>query len=272
MLNSKRPYWTALLFLLCFVVNAAHAISIEFNKSQYEPGGARYYFTVTSWEGGGDSACSDTTAVSCSLYLVGAQGPGDYMAMVLSTHSWYDIRPNTSMTAVRNQMRGFSIPFQGSLFVPKDRRVSDSFCISFAQGFSYVGAGGLVAPFGPCAKVIKPALQCEIKGNATINHNNVSDAAIDGNEAAVTLQLTCTGVSSVIASASKENPSGVKLRADGSLYSKLTIDGKAPANGVPIKVEEGIPTPIFIKSTLSSNGTVEPGPFSGSTVLTISPP
>jgi hypothetical protein len=271
-LNSNKSYWAALLFLLCFVVNAAHAISIEFNKSQYEPGGARYYFTVTSWEGGGHSVCSDTTATECILYLVGAQAPGDYQAMVFSTHRWYEIRPSTSMTTVRNQMRGFSIPFKGDLFVPKEKRVSDSFCISFAQGFRYVGAGGLIAPVGPCAKVIKPALQCEIKGNTTINHNNVSDAAIDGNEAAVTLQLTCTGTSSVIASASKESASGVKLRADGSLYSKLTIDGKAPANGVPIKVEEGMPTPIFIKSTLTSNGTVEPGPFSGSTVLTISPP
>ncbi|MHC2144083.1 MrpH family fimbial adhesin [Pseudomonas sp. 210_17 TE3656] len=271
MLKSKRPYWTALLFLLCFVVNAAHAISIEFNKSQYEPGGARYFFTVNSWEGGGHRVCTDMTASSCGIYLVGAQGPGDPYAMVLSTYNW-EVKPKTSMTDIRNQMKGFSIPFQGSLFVPKDSRVSDNFCISFAHGYRWPGVGGAIGPVGPCAKVTKPALQCEIKGNTTIDHNNVSDAAIDGNEASVTLQLTCTGTSSVIASASKENTSGVKLRADGSLYSKLTIDGKAPANGVPVKVEEGLPTPIFIKSTLSSNGTVEPGPFSGSTVLTISPP
>jgi hypothetical protein len=270
-LNGNKSYWAALFFLLCFVVNAAHAISIEFNKSQYEPGGARYYFTVTSWEGGGHYVCNDMSASSCTLYLVGAQGPGDAYAMVFSTYGW-EVKPGASMTYIRNQMKGFSIPFQGDLFVPKGSRVSDNFCISFASGYRWTGVGGAVVPVGPCAKVTKPALQCEIKGNTTINHNNVSDAAIDGNEAAVTLQLTCTGTSSVIASASKENTSGVKLRADGSLYSKLTIDGKAPASGVPIKVEEGMPTPIFIKSTLNSNGTVEPGPFSGSTVLTISPP
>jgi hypothetical protein len=138
-LNSNRPYWAALLFLLCFVVNTAHAISIEFNKSQYEPGGARYYFTVTSWEGGGDSACSDTTAVSCSLYLVGAQGPGDYMAMVLSTYFWYDIRPSTSMTTVRNQMRGFAIPFQGSLFVPKEKGLVIIFVLALLKGSAMLG-------------------------------------------------------------------------------------------------------------------------------------
>ena len=271
MLNSNKSYWAALLFLLCLVGSAAHAVTIQSTRSQYEVGGVRYYFTVTSWEGNGDSFCNDMQAVTCALYLVGAQRPGEYQSMVLGTNNWR-IKPSTSMTTVRNQMSGFSIPFESSLFVPKEKKISDSFCISFAQGYSYAGSGGVIAPVGPCAPVIKPALKCEIKGNTTIDHNNVSDAAIDGNEAAVTLQLTCTGVSSVIASASKENPSGVKLRADGSLYSKLTIDGKTPANGVPIKVEEGLPTPIYIKSTLSSNGTVEPGPFSGSTVLTISPP
>lgn len=272
MLNGNGLYRAVLILLLCLVVNTTYAVSIESTGSRYEPGGVRYYFTVTSWEGGGHYFCSDMTAVSCSLYIVGAQGFGDYRYMVRSSHGWNDINPSGSMTSVRNQMRGFSIPFNGSLFVPKEEKVSDTFCISFSQGFRYSSSLGLHHPVGPCTRVIRPELKCEIKGSTTINHNNVSDAAIDGNEAAVTLQLTCTGTSSVIASASKENTAGVKLRADGSLYSKLTIDGKAPANGVPIKVEEGMPTPIFIKSTLSSNGTVEPGPFSGSTVLTISPP
>jgi len=270
-LNSNRSYWAALLFLLCLVGSAAHAVTIQSTRSQYEVGGVRYYFTVTSWEGNGDSFCNDMQAATCSLYLVGAQRPGEYQSMVLGTHYWW-IKPSTSMTAVRKQMSGFSIPFESSLFVPKEKKISDSFCISFAQGYSYVGSGSIVAPVGPCAPVIKPALQCEIKGNAIINHRDVSDAAIDGNEAGTTLQLTCSGTTSVIASASKESPSGVKLKADGSLYSKLTIEDKAAAPGVSIKVEDGLATPIAIKSTLYSKGTVEPGPFSGSTVLTISPP
>lgn len=257
----------AVIFLFGLIGNVAYAVVIEATDSRYESGGVRYYFTVTSWESGGGSFCNDMQAVA----IYGVQRPGDSYYMV-STEYFWKIIPTMSMSNVLSQMTGFSIPFKGSLFVPKDRKVSDTFCISFAQGYSYSGAGGFVVPVGPCAPVKKPALKCEIKGNTTINHENVSDAAIDGNEATVTLQLTCTGVSSVIASASKENTSGVKLRADGSLYSKLTIDGKAPASGVPIKVEEGMPTPIFIKSTLSSNGAVQPGPFSGSTVLTVSPP
>lgn len=270
MLSSYRLFGAVFLFLVCLVANTADAVSIKSTGSRYEPGGVRYFFTVTGWLGG-DSFCSDTRAVTCSLSLVGAQAPDNYYYMVSSQYYW-KIKPSTNMTVVINQMSGFSIPFNGSLFVPKDSRVSNSFCITFAQGYSYPNSGGVIAPVGPCAPVIKPALKCEIKGDTTINHGDVSDAAIEGKASAITLQLACTGTSSVIATASNESPSGIKLRADGSLYSKLTIAGKAAADGVSIKVEEGSPTPISIKSTLFTKGTVEPGEFSGSTVLTISPP
>ncbi len=163
---------------------------------------------------------------------------------------------------------GFSIPFHGSLFVPSSTAIPGNFCISFAQGYQWNGIGGAVSPIGPCAQVLKPAMQCEIKGNTNINHGNVSDAAIDGNEAATTLQLTCTGVSSVIAKLS----SAVNLRADRNLYSELTVGGKSAQGGVEVFMEKDLPRPVVVKSTLFSNGTVEPGAFSGSTVLTIAPP
>jgi len=272
--SKNKFYWPAFLYLLWFVTKTANAVSIEFTGSRYEFGGVRYYFTVTAWEGGGHSFCNDMTAAECHLSLVGAQAPGQYWGLVISTHYWSGIKPSTSMAYVLDQMqrRGFSIPFKGSLFVPKDNKTSDSFCISFAQGYSYSSSGGVVAPVGPCVRVIKPALQCDIKGNTIINHRDVSEVAIDGSEASTTLQLTCSGVSSVIASANKGGSSEIKLRADGSLYSKLTIDGKPAGDGVSINVEEGLSTPVLVKSTLFSKGTVEPGEFSGSTVLTISPP
>lgn len=269
MLKIIRACRAAFLLLICLITNTAHAVSIVSTGSRYESGGVRYYFTVTQWEGTTDRICSDMTALRCDLRIYGLQPPSDYIG---STHYWNGIKPSTSLTEVRNQMKGFSIPFHGTLFVPKGTKVNNRFCITFTQQHIYSLSQGLGHRVGPCAPVIKPALQCEIKGDTIINHGSVSDNNINGNEAATTLQLTCTGISSVIATASKESPSGIKLRTDGSLYSKLTVEGKAPADGVPIKVEEGVPTPIFIKSTLFSKGTVEPGEFSGSTVLTISPP
>lgn len=270
MFKRWRFYWAALIFLLCSVTGAAHAVLIETTGARYESGGVRYYFTVTSWEEGGGSFCADMSAANCTLGIYGLQKPNYYAGMVPSTHRWR-ITPTTSMESVLSQM-GVTIPFEGSVLVPKNKAISDSFCISFTQGYSYVGSGGIITPVGPCAAVKKPALQCAIEGNTRISHGNISDANVDGEEAAVTLQLTCSGASSVTASVS--NASGVKLRADGSLYSKITIEDKDPAAGVgvPIQVQQGVPTPISVKSTLFTNGTVEPGYFYGSTVLTISPP
>lgn len=154
----------------------------------------------------------------------------------------------------------------------KDVQVGNDFCIGFAQGYSYNSAGGLVVPVGSCAPVIKPTLQCEIKGDTTIDHGKISDSYIDGNEALAIIQLTCTGASKVLLYTKQENRSGVKLRPDGSLHSKLTIDGKNTADGIYINITEGAPIPVSIKSTLFSTGGIEPGGFSGSTVLVITSP
>lgn len=271
MLNRYRTNRAVLLFLLCLVTNVAHAISIKSTRSVYESDGIRYYFTVTNWGLNGVKVCDDMTATTCNLRIAGAQSPGDPAYMVDSKYFW-PVKPSASMSEVLRQMKGFSIPFEGSLFVPKYTTVSNRFCITFAQGYSYPGMGGMVVPVGPCAPVIKPVLKCEVAGDTTINHRNVSDAAIDGNEAGATLQLTCTGTTKVIVSAGRESFAGINLRADGSLYSKLTIGDKSAAIGVSVNVNDGLPTPVTIKSTLYTKGTVEPGAFSGSTVVTISPP
>lgn len=167
----------------------------------------------------------------------------------------------------------FTIPFRGSVYVPYR---DNSLCISFMQQFDY-GGGTTDHDFysiGPCAAAMEAPAKCEINGYTIIDHGRVSDksATLNINSAETTLKLTCTGRGTVVASASKENPTGIKLRDDGSLYSKITIEGKPAAAGVRINVEKGLATPITIKSQLYSNGVVKPGPFSGSTVLTIAPP
>jgi hypothetical protein len=178
------------------------------------------------------------------------------------------------MQNVYSQMnrQGFSVPYDGSILVPKGTQTSSRFCITFAQGYSWASSGGAVTPIGPCAPVIPAALQCDVRGNTTISHRELFSDAIDGNEAQTQLQLTCTGASSVIVNTTADDEFGVKLRTNEGLYSKLTIDGKSTARGVSINVAGNWRTNISLKSTLVTKGVVKPGEFSGSTVLTISPP
>ncbi|MFJ7141292.1 MAG: hypothetical protein ACN6P5_19870 [Pseudomonas protegens] len=218
--------------------------------------------------------CTNTAMTHCGVMIVGARGPGAIGYWIDTPYYYSNMKTSSSPANILAQMKdkGFSMPFHGSFVVPTGTPVSSTLCISFAYAETAANIGGAFNLYGPCARVVKPTLQCDIGGNTMINHGSVNDMAIDGNEAGATLRVSCTGVSSVIVSASKESASGIKLRTDGSLYSKLTIDGKSAADGVSIKVEEGFSTPIFVKSTLFSKGAVEPGKFSGSTVLTISPP
>lgn len=271
----KRLYIYRVVFFVFLLTlsGLSHAVSIISTKSEYVLGGVEYYFTVTDWVSGNDKFCNDTTASSCGLSIVGARSPGDYSHMVSSQYGW-EIKPSTSMKDVFDQMRkkGFSIPFHGSLFVPTATQTSSSFCISFAFGYSWPGLGGVITPSGPCAPVIKPALQCDIKGNTTINHREMFSDAIDGNEAETQLQLTCTGSTIIKVYTRGDDPLGVKLRANEGLYSTLTIDSKKTSNGVFLDIENGSPRNISLKSTLVTKGVVNPGAFSGSTVLMISPP
>lgn len=271
MLRNLRIPKAALLLFLLVLCRTSFGVQITTTESRYEFGGVRYFFTVTSWTAGGGSFCNDLSAQNCILRMVGAQSPGNLYSMVISDYRW-EIKPTSSMNEVLSQMYGFRIPFRGSLFVPDGTKVSSTFCISFAQGYQYPGAGGTVVPVGPCAKVQEPILQCDLKGNALIDHHDVFDDAINGNEASTQLQLKCTDVAGVKVAAATEDPLGVKLRNDGSLYSKITINGQPAAAGVNIKVDKDLPTGINLKSTLIEKKEVAPGEFSGFTILTISPP
>lgn len=267
-----RFYRVASIFLLFLMVDTAFAISIVSTKSVYEPAGTRYYFTVSNW-GPNEYICSTVSRSKCTVLIVGAPAPGEHSSWI-DTPYRYEIQPSSSPELVLYRLRekGFSIPLHGSFVVPRWTYVPSTFCISLAYSEVSNTIGGAYNLYGPCARVVKPALKCDVGGNKTIVHDNVSERAIDGNEAVTNLQLSCTGASSVIIYASRESDSRVNLRADGSLYSKLTIEGKPAAQGASIKVQEGVSTPVLVKSTLFSKGTVEPGEFSGSIVLRISPP
>lgn len=271
MLRHLRIPKAALLLFLLVLCRTSFGVQITTTESKYEFGGVRHFFTVSSWSEGGGSFCNDLTAVNCILRIVGAQSPGNFYSMVIGDYRW-EVKPTSSMNDVLSQMLGFRIPFKGSLFVPDGTKESSTFCISFAQGYQHAGSGGTVVPVGPCAKVKQATLQCDIKGNTLIDHHVVIGDAINGNEASTQLQLTCIDIAEVKLTAATEDPLGVKLRKDGSLYSKITINGQAAAAGVNIKADKNYPTSINLKSTLIQKREVAPGEFSGFTILKISPP
>jgi len=168
------------------------------------------------------------------------------------------------------QAVGFRVPLSGSILVA-NQDASNNLCISFAYATTSGNLGAAFNLFGPCTRVVAPTLQCDITGDTNINHKTLSDIEANGAKASTKLQLKCRGPASVTVSASRTDTNGVQLRDDKSLYSKITINGKDATAGINVTVPNG-QAPLNIESTLATRGTVAPGAFSGSTVITVTPP
>lgn len=277
----KIPFATKLrsalaAVLLCGAVVQAHAISIYPTKSEYEPGGVRYYFVVNDFGPVNTrSPCATYSEANdvCRIFLAATTIPSYYMPV--GVYSTWDvpIRSGSNLGQLQKDLesKGFQIPLRGSVLVT-DKTVFPNLCISFAAAIVATNESMRAFLFGPCAPVTAPPLQCEITGDTTIDHKNLADNVLDGATASTQLYVKCRGPASVTVSASRTNTYGVRLREDNSLYSKITVNGKDATTGINVPVNDNVSSPLNITSTLVSRGTVTPGAFSGSTVITVSPP
>jgi len=263
--------------LLWVVTPQSHAVTITTTKSEYAPGGARYYFVVSSWGYPGNSSpCSDPRSgfTHCAIILTAQKISTPYYSPVSEYATWdVPVRNNSNMGELLQDLegKGFRIPLSGSIFVDSTN-VSSDLCI----GFAYVKIGpnieGSARTFGNCQPVATLPLQCEITGDTTIDHQVLADNAADGATASTQLKLQCTGPSSMTISTSTTNSHGVRLKDDDSLYSKVTVNGKNSTAGINVPITPGLATPLTITSTLVKRGDLTPGAFLGSTVVTISSP
>jgi hypothetical protein len=260
------------------VLKAQAYYEIITTESHIESAGVRYYFVVWGWTTGDNSpnpcASDDPVFTICGIDIV-ATPPRSTMSVGSYSNSWeVPVRPSSSTLGQLLsdlQRKGFRIPLSGSILVPRQSANND-LCITFRQVTTGPGMGGAYNRFGPCARVAPATVQCDISGNITIDHKSLPDNKLDGAKASTQLNLQCRGTTSVTVSASRTNTYGVRLRDDNSLYSKITVNGKDATTGINVPVNDNVASPLNITSTLISRGTVTPGAFSGSTVITVSPP
>ncbi|MCO7580390.1 MULTISPECIES: hypothetical protein [Pseudomonas chlororaphis group] len=261
--------------LMAGVAAEAHAISITTAKTEYVPGGVRYHFVVNSWNNLAPSPCAsnDPAYSECRVQFVIRKTTNFYNPVGTYSNWTVPIRGGSNLGDLLNdlQSKGFQIPFSGSFFVAS-KDVSPDLCVGF--GFVKLGPdlGGTWSPFGPCSRVTEPMLQCNISGSNTIDHKRLVEFELNGNTASTRVTINCSGASSVTLFTSNSNSYGVQLRPDGSLYTKITVNGEDATKGINIAVKEYLSTPVTITSTLVRRSSVSPGEFSGYTILTVSPP
>ncbi|TLG91673.1 hypothetical protein FEM54_12035 [Pseudomonas edaphica] len=282
----KRPYRialrnTLLAVLSCAAMAQVQAFNITSVETRYVPGGILHNFQVNNWSmtDPSPSPCEDLYATKngkCRVTLaVRRSGGNANLLYVLGKPYIWTVpsRRKSSMGAflLDLMVQGFDMPFNGSVLDPESV-YTDETCIGFVASPYEPGTIGAGSFFGHCQRVKPPMVQCEVNGNTTIDHKSLPDNALDGATASLQLNVQCKGQASVTVSASRSNSYGVQLRSDGSLYSKITLNGKDATNGINVPVAAGQPSPLNVTSTLSTRGTVTPGSFSGSTVITVSPP
>ncbi|SFB39385.1 hypothetical protein SAMN05216248_105164 [Pseudomonas simiae] len=253
-------------------------ISITTTKSEYVPGGVRYYFEVTGWDTSNTrSPCSssvswDEKVTRCMIQLNARYNTNAVGSYASWTVPYYNNEKASMLTLLQDLTKqGFRLPLSGSIFVDS-KKVSPDICIGFAYLITNANNNYFPGTMGTCYKVAAPSLQCDFTGNSVIDHMRLVDNAVEGATASTQVDVQCKGASTLIVSTSQTDAYGVRLNKDGSLYSKITVNGKDATTGITVPITQGQSAPLTITSTLVKRGDIQPGEFSGSTVITISPP
>lgn len=260
----------AVLFL-GFSTRAHSTPTLVVTSSQNEGVGVRYFYTVNNW------TVHDPERTYC--------GDRDWgKACVVIETVMFDSVPQSTAN-----MGGWKIPFQtGDTVTMGDillrLNAQGVFNIPWrtsvlVDGYSYnpvciklqIATGSITEPITACAPLKAPPVKCDLYGKTNIGHGTLSDNALEGAQASTRLNLSCSGSTSVSVKATRTNSYGVRLRSDNSLYSEVKINQKDATNGINVATSSSGSAAIDVTSTLRARGSVAPGAFSGSTVITVTP-
>ncbi|MEB6083374.1 hypothetical protein MXF40_18515 [Serratia marcescens] len=121
-----------------------------------------------------------------------------------------------------------------------------------------------------CIGPTPPNNECNIDAGAvTLEHGQLSTDEVNGHKKKESVRLSCTYPANANISVVSNNASEkIELKADGSLFSTVTIDGVPGITGKKVNIPTG-GVIIDLESTLHTAGNVEEGPFSGNAILII---
>lgn len=145
---------------------------------------------------------------------------------------------------------------------------------AFLNSFNmaWIPAPGNVSILGSCSALPDPRpVTCQATAPTTLAHGDVPLANVSGDKSMTTSTVTCNGSANVNvwAIASAANPtSTVPVRTDGSITSKLTVNGVDGKTGVTIPVTANQPASVTLGSTLASS-IPTPGTFKGNATLIV---
>lgn len=270
-------FLTAVVFF--FVAVQAHAdLKITTTETRIEANGTRYFF-LAEWDSnqGGRSVC-DTDEISltrCHVTIAALKAPGT--PQILGSGPGWTVPTTRNYSSMSDLLRelnkvGFRPPYNGSILVPNGVPVDRRVCISYMYSLVSPSIGAAMNPLSSCVSTQPRPPRCEVQGDLNIDHKSLGEDQLQGAMASTQLSLVCQDSSNIIISVSRSSDSGVPLRSNNTLFSKITVNGKDATNGVTIAVSKNRATSLTVTSMLTTSGRVAPGPFYGNTVITVSLP
>lgn len=150
-------------------------------------------------------------------------------------------------------------------------------CVGIFVGETAKKSYATILPGGICGIAPPPAGKCYFTspdGNGStleLNHGALNANELNGDMQTSLFYIICNQDMSVKVSSNLQNDD-VNLRPDGSLKSHVTLNNRSAAVGIVQSVRENQVWPVRVESTLKTNGTVEPGKFSGRITLVLTIP
>lgn len=267
---NQMKFFLALVVLVVVCFTRAHADArIVITSTEEVENGARVKvgYTITNW------STSDTTLSACSVgqcdVTPASYVAGTFYAFAQSSTLWcgapnFTLNLGQVLTCLASSVFRVTIPYSGYAYFKRDA-VTPTTCLAIASHNGFRSR-----PFTNCVDFMPTPVKCDLTGNTNIDHKTLLDDALNGAQASTQLDLKCNQSASVTVKATRTNSYGVSLRGD-TLYSEVKLNGMNASDGINISATDNWSTPINVTSTLKTRGTVTPGPFSGSTVITVSP-
>ncbi|MEL5306769.1 hypothetical protein [Serratia nevei] len=113
------------------------------------------------------------------------------------------------------------------------------------------------------------SVSCNLN-SVVLQHPPLEPDAVNGNTVSKTMSVTCTRQATVrIIAQANDGTSQIMLRADGSLKSALTVNGKPGTTGDLVTIPGPAGKSVIFTSTLIASGKVAAGNFSGAGIVNI---
>lgn len=264
--------WFLMLVAALGVLTQVQAMpNLIVTSSQHEGGnGVRYFYSVSNWTTQDKEVtiyCGHKRSYCRVAVIVAFEGglqSSAYNAVDLNTSDVEGSIELGQLLFKLNNKGAYIMPFKTSLILIGYGNLVPT-CV-FIEVISENSTGYISGPLTSCAPIKPPPEKCNITGYTTIDHKTLSENKLDGAKASTQLFFQCGGSIGAKVTATRTNVYGVKLRDDNSLYSDITINGKDATGGINVQGPS-----LDVTSTLKTLGAVAPGPFSGSTVITVAP-